>query len=544
MIAEFERKFRAVLEKKVIGEKKVLYTLLVRREDFIDMVKFILNMENTRLFTMVGMDERHTEEAFSVTYWFADIKAREILGIRLYVPEDEPEFPSVAGFHKGALWFEREVQDLLGLRARGIPDPRRLILPDDWPENAYPLREDFEYYLSPEGERRPSYRNPQDGSGVHSLGPYHVALDEPAHFRLFVKGEKIVDVDYRGFYSHRGIEKLARGRMNYNQVMFLAERICGICGFCHSAAYAQALEEAGKIEIPDRARYIRTILLEIERIHSQLLAVGIAAHLAGFDTGFMRTWELREKVMFLAERLTGNRKTYGMIIAGGVRRDILDYRRELIEKTIKELRKGLKELSEFLLSSGTFKKRLRGVGVLSKSTARELDVCGPVARGSGIDYDVRRDFPYAAYDELPFEVPVYSEGDALARTMVRLDEVRESIEIIDHALDSLPSGSLVAEFDEIPAGREGISAVEAPRGENVHYVMTDDRNMIFRWRIKAATYNNLQAAPDMLKGYTIADAPIIIATIDPCYSCTERVQVVDVESGKVKTISLGGGTCP
>ncbi|EHR78449.1 hydrogenase 3 large subunit [Thermococcus litoralis DSM 5473] len=546
MIREFEEKFGMTLEKKVIAKNKVLYTLMVRREDFPNIINYILSRPNTRLFTMVGMDERNTEEAFSVTYWFLDWKDNEVIGIRLYVPEDEPYFPSVGAFHKGAIWFEREVQDLLGLKAEGLPDPRRLILPDDWPEGVYPLREDFQYYHSPAGTRGYSYREPPKDSTVHPMGPYHVALDEPAHFRLFVKGEEIVDVDYRGFYSHRGIEKLARGRLNYNQIVFIAERICGICGFAHSVAYAQAVEEAGRIEVPDRARYIRTILLEIERLHSHLLWLGIAAHLTGFDTAFMRSWEIREKVMELAERLTGNRKTYGLVLVGGVRRDLLDYRKSLILETLKNLKKDFDEFVDMLISTKSFVRRCEGIGVLPKEKAREWDTAGPLARASGIDYDTRKSLSYAAYDELSFDVPVYKEGDVLARALVRIDEVRESISLLEQAIDAIPGGPVMGEFNEIPSWREGISAVEAPRGENTHYVMTGEVNRIYRWRVKAPTYNNLQAVPDMLRGYTIADAPLIVASIDPCYSCTERVQVVDVKSGKTKVISLGGGigTCP
>lgn len=546
MIREFEEKFGSTLEKKVIAKNKVLYTLMVRREDFPNIINYILSRPNTRLFTMVGMDERNTEEAFSVTYWFLDWKDNEVVGIRLYVPEDEPYFPSVGAFHKGAIWFEREVQDLLGLKAKGIPDPRRLVLPDDWPEGVYPLREDFQYCHSPAGTKSYPYREPPEDSTVHPMGPYHVALDEPAHFRLFVKGEEIVDVDYRGFYSHRGIEKLARGRLNYNQIVFIAERICGICGFAHSVAYAQAVEEAAGIEVPDRARYIRTILLEIERLHSHLLWLGVAAHLTGFDTAFMRSWEIREQVMELAERLTGNRKTYGLVLVGGVRRDLLDYRKSLILETLKNLKREFDELVDMLVSTKSFVKRCEGIGVLPKEKAREWDTAGPLARASGIDYDTRKGIPYAAYDELSFDVPVYKDGDVLARALVRIDEVKESISLLEQAIDTIPGGPVMAEFNEIPSWKEGISAVEAPRGENTHYVMTGEVNRIYRWRVKAPTYNNLQAVPDMLRGYTIADAPLIVASIDPCYSCTERVQVVDVKSGKTKVISLGGGigTCP
>ena len=494
--------------------------------------------KETQLSTMVGTDERPLRGKFSVIYWLSvNGNSDDVyIGIKAYLPADDPRFKSVTPFHKGANWYEREVQDLLGIIPEGHPDPRKLVLPDDWPSCVYPLRKDFHYSDSPQGEKYYPYREPPQGTTVHPIGPYHVALDEPAHFRLYVKGEKIVDCDYRGFYSHRGIEKISESRLTYDQICFIAERICGICGFTHSTAYCQAVEAAGEIEVPERALYIRTIMLELERLHSHLLWMGVACHLTGFDTGFMHAWRLREHVMWLCERLTGNRKTYGINLVGGVRRDFLDYRKEMIEDVLKKLKSEFGKLVDDLTSTKTFIKRCEGVGVLPYKLAHEWSVDGPLGRGSGRDFDVRRDHPYAAYGDLDFKVPVYKEGDVLARALVRIEETWESIWIIEQALDQLPGGDILAEYKEIPPYREVIGTTEAPRGENVHYVMTGPGNTVYRYRARAATYNNLPAVPDMLRGYTIADAPLIIASIDPCYSCTERVQIVDVESGKVRIL--------
>ncbi len=490
-----------------------------------------------QLSTVVGTDERPIRGMFSVIYWISiNAQGGDVwIGVKTYIPENNPAIESITPRHPGANWYERELKDLLGITPINHPDPRRLVLPDDFPEDIYPLRKEFNYKSRMRIETRGyEFKKPGKDAIIVPFGPYHIACDEPFHFRLFVRGEEIVDADYRGFYNFRGIEKIAESRLTYEQVSFIAERICGICGFVHSTAYCQAVEAALGVDVPDRARYIRTILLEIERIHSHLLWMGIACHLVGFDTGFMHSWRIREKVMWLAERLTGNRKTYGMNIIGGVRRDILEYRKKLVLSVLNDIKREYKSFIDMLTSTKSFIKRCEGVGVLPYDKALAYSTVGPTARGSGRNIDVRRDHPYAAYKDLDFKVPVYRDGDVLSRALVRIDEVWESIWIIEQALDQLPGGPIKAEVEKIESYREALGYDEAPRGENIHYVMLGPGNRVYRYRVRAATYNNLPAVPEMLKGYTIADAPLIIASIDPCFSCTERVIVVDAKSGKVK----------
>lgn len=228
-----------------------------------------------------------------------------------------------------AVWGEREVRDMYGLVPVGLPDERRLVLPDDWPDELYPLRKDSMDY-----RQRPAPTTDAEtyefinelGSkknNVVPIGPLHVTSDEPGHFRLFVDGENIIDADYRLFYVHRGMEKLAETRMGYNEVTFLSDRVCGICGFAHSTAYTTSVENAMGIVVPERAQMIRAILLEVERLHSHLLNLGLACHFTGFDSGFMQFFRVRETSMKMAEILTGARKTYGLNLIGGIRRDLL-----------------------------------------------------------------------------------------------------------------------------------------------------------------------------------------------------------------------------
>ncbi|RLF67221.1 MAG: hydrogenase large subunit [Thermoplasmata archaeon] len=531
---------------KILDVKKVQdnqWILITDRDSLRPIVTYIMQSEKFKeahIATMVGTDERPLRGKMSVTFWINTLtdSMNVFIGVRTYLEEDNLEYDSVSKDVPGANWYEREIYDMLGVVPRGHPDLRRLILPDDWPDNVYPLRKDFKYTESPVSYPNYSFTYTEERSScaIVPLGPYHVSLDEPAHFKLYVRGEEIVGCDYKGFYSHRGVEKIAESRLTYEQVNFIAERICGICGYTHSTAYCQAIERISKIEVPERAEYIRTLLLEIERIHSHLLWLGVASHLVGFESGFMDAWRIRERIMWLAERLTGNRKTYGMNVIGGVRRDLLDYRKDLVTKTVKELKKEYKEFVDRLTSIKSFIRRCEGIGVLKYDKARAYGVLGPTGRGSGRNIDVRRDHSYAAYKDVDFKVPVYKEGDVLSRALTRIDEVFESIWIIEQVLDSIPGGDVIAEYTEIPQYEEGLGYTEAPRGENVHYVMTGEKNMVYRFRVRAPTYANLQAVPEMLKGYTVADAPLIIASIDPCYSCTERVTIIDVRDCKTMTL--------
>jgi Ni,Fe-hydrogenase III large subunit len=286
--------------------------------------------------------------------------------------------------------------------------------------------------------------------------------------------------------------------------------------------------------VPRRARYIRTILLELERIHSHLLWIGLACHFISFDTLFMQAWRIREPVMWLSEFLTGNRKTYGTVLIGGLSRDLPEDYEARILPVIDQIEKESRAAVDAILEDNSLKLRLQGSGILSHEDAKAFCVVGPTARGSGLAIDARADHPYAAYDELDVEVCVEEGCDNWARTMVRIRELFDSIKIIRQAITEMPDGPVMAEVKEISPGREGVCSVEAPRGEVHHYVLTGTEKRPYRWRVRAPTYANLQSIPSLLEGMTIADAPISVGSIDPCFSCTERVAVIDKESGLTK----------
>ncbi|KUO42797.1 MAG: hypothetical protein APU95_04375 [Hadesarchaea archaeon YNP_N21] len=371
---------------------------------------------------------------------------------------------------------------------------------------------------------------------VLPIGPQHLALKEPEHFKFEVKGEEIVNVEIRLGYAHRGIERALQDRSYFHDI-YLIERICGICNIAHSACYCQTIEQLAGITAPERASYIRTILLELERIHSHLLWLGVAAHEIGFDTLFMLTWRDREKIMDIREMISGGRVHSATNTIGGVRRDIKPSQVPKIMEALKEVEKAAEQYSKVFGSDRTILARCEGVGLLPKRAAIELCSVGPTARASGVKVDIREDDPYAAYGEIPFEIIVEDGEDVLARVVVRIREIFESIKIIRDALGSLPKGPIRERVDQRIAPNEVVGRVEAPRGELFYYAMSNGTEKPERVRIRTPTYANVPSWQEMFKGCTIAEIPIVMASIDPCFGCEDRVSIVDLDKGETYHLS-------
>jgi NADH-quinone oxidoreductase subunit D len=362
------------------------------------------------------------------------------------------------------------------------------------------------------------------------IGPYHPLQDEPEFFRLYVEGEKVVDIDIVIGYLHRGIEELSEHK-HFDQVTFLVERICGICSTSHPFAYVNAMEDLAKIEVPERALYIRTIIAELERLHSHLLWLGLAGHFIGYNTVWMWAWRYREPILDMFEMITGNRNHYAMMKIGGVRRDIRDEDIPILKKTLDDLVPAANMFKGAVMDDPVIKARLKGIGILTKQQAIDWSVVGPTARASGINIDVRKDDPYGAYDRVDWNVIVEKDGDIFAKTIVRILELYESISIIRQCLDKMPKGEIDANVKDIPPG-EGIGRVEAPRGECFHYVRSDGTNRPVRHKVRAPSYMNVASNKIAAVGGTISDAAITLAAVDPCYCCTERLTVIQKDTDK------------
>ena len=360
---------------------------------------------------------------------------------------------------------------------------------------------------------------------VLAVGPFHPLQEEMEFYQLTIDGEIVTDIDVRISYNHRGMEGISE-TLQFDQVPFLVSRICGICSASHPIAYINAVESIAGVTPPERAQYIRVIINELERLHSHILWVGLAGHFIGYDTVFMWSWKYREPVLDLLEEITGNRNNYGNVKVGGCREDIPNELKPKILKEMDKLNKKIEMLTKAVLDDPIIHARLKGVGVLSKEDAIKYAVTGPTARGSGVAIDVRRDDPYAAYGDLDWKVITQPEGDVFAKAVVRLLEVLESIKMIKEAVNKLPDGPIAIEVREIPPG-EGCGRAEAPRGETFHYVRSDGGNRPVRHKMRAPSYVNVPSFKASCIGEHIADVTITLAAVDPCYSCTERLAVVD-----------------
>ena len=520
----------SIIDLKVPRPRKAY--ILLKPETHKEAVSLLLkHIEDAELSTITGVDLGNEIE---LNYHLA---CSGTVTLKNRVPKEKPVTQTITDILPGANLYEREIFDLLGVTFEGHPNLQRLLLPENWPQGDYPLRRDWkpspsqETGFKSEDASKPESAEVTDAGSIVNVivGPQHPVLHEPEKFSFKIDGETVVGVEPRLGYVHRGIEKAAE-RMMYFQDVFLVERICGICNAAHTTVFCQAVEDIGKIETPPRALYLRTIIHELNRVHSHLLLLGVAGHLLGFEALFQHVWRDREPVMDIVERITGNRLMSGFNTIGGVRRDITPSTVEKILKTVKTVRTRATFYKKVFEEDPTLRKRTEGVGVLSRADALKYCVVGPVARGSGIAIDVRKDDPYAAYEEIPFNVVSYNQCDTWARLMVRAEEVLESLDILDYALSHIPDGRLRVRVQrKIPEG-EAVSRVEAPRGELIHYVKSDGTAYPYRVKVRAPTLANLMAFPDAIIGGYIADIPSVMGSLDPCFSCTDRMAFIDTKN--------------
>ena len=353
------------------------------------------------------------------------------------------------------------------------------------------------------------------------FGPQHPVLPEPIHLDLELKDEKVVRAVPSIGYVHRGLEKLVE-KKDFKQFIYVAERVCGICSFGHGWGYAKAVEELMGIEVPRRADYLRTIWHELSRMHSHLLWLGLAADAMGFESIFMNAWRLRETILDIFEETTGGRVIFSVCEVGGVRRDLTDAMAKDISTKLKGLRKEIKDMGQVFLYDDTIQSRLEGVGVLSMNDAIELGCVGPLARASGIPNDYRMADEDGAYKDLQFRPVLEQAGDCLSRVKVRLNELYQSMDLIQGCLDNLPEGAIAAPVRGLPSKGECFTRIEQPRGEAIYYVKGNGTKNLERFRLRTPTNCNIPALVKMLQGCDLADVPNIILTIDPCISCCER----------------------
>jgi NADH-quinone oxidoreductase subunit D len=450
------------------------------------------------------------------------------LTLRFVLTDDAPEVPTVTDLIPGAAFYEREVAEMLGVTFMGHPDPRPLLLPDDW-EGGAPLRSEpipADPPVAATGEAaacriQPAAGAQEGGRMTIPIGPQHPVLKEPLSFRLTVEGERIADSVLRIGYVHRGIELLCQKR-NYVQNVHLLERVCGICSHVHTTAYCQAVEALLDLEVPPRGLYLRTLLSELERVHSHLLWLGVLAENIGFTTIFMYAWRERETALDIMEELSGGRVTHAVNAIGGVRIDIDEEQYHSILSRLYALEHEVERFLDVIQNERSLRRRTQDVGHLSTEQVRRLCAVGPMARASGVDIDLRRDAPYAAYDRVHLNVVLREEGDVWARTLVRVLETIESLRLCRQLLLGLPEGpTSVRAPSRVPEGQV-VSRTEAPRGELIYYIRSDGSDRPARVKIRTPSLTSLITLDQQLCGVTTADVAVVLSGADLCIACADR----------------------
>lgn len=351
------------------------------------------------------------------------------------------------------------------------------------------------------------------------FGPQHPVLPEPIHLDLVIEDERVVEAIPSIGFIHRGLEKLVE-KKEYTEMVYVIERVCGICSFGHGWGYCAAVEGAMEITVPRRAEYLRTIWHELSRIHSHLLWLGLVADGFGFESLFMHCWKVRETILDILEKTTGGRVIFSVCKVGGVRKDVDAATLQEIVATLKKIKVEIMELADVFLEDTSVKNRLCGVGYLSKEDAMELCAVGPMARASGVRQDMRLNGD-GAYGDLDFEPVLATEGDCYGRTKVRIFEVYQSIDLITRAIEMIPEGELSVPVSG-PVTGEFVARIEQPRGEAFYYAKGAGSKFLERMRVRTPTNMNIPAMVKTLQGCDLADVPMLVLTIDPCISCTER----------------------
>lgn len=480
----------------------------------------ILSRYGGRLLTMAATDERNSGEGFRVRFFF-QIKKDSLCTLNLGLDKDAPAYPSITPVFQSAHWLEREMHDMFGIIPHGHPDLRPLVRHPDWPQGIYPLRKDYSAACKIGfAEEKDIDFCSVEGTGVYQIpvGPVHAGIIEPGHFRFSVNGEEVLDLQAQLFYTHRGVEKKAEG-LDWPDALLVAERICGVCSASHSMSYSQAVESIVDCAVPERAGYLRVIVLELERLYNHIGDMGNMCAGIGFSIGISRGAILKEKLLRINLARFGHRYLRGFIRPGGVAfaPDLTALGEELAQ-----ILADMQELHATLLTSNILIDRMATTGVLPKAVGIALDAVGPAARASGIDYDLRRDMPYGAYRNLDFEIPLQQEGDVLARLNQRMAETEVSVAIILQALEKMPTGETVSPVGSLPGNASALGWSESARGSNIHFLLTDAKGRVARYAVRSASHFNWPIVPLCVPGNIVPDFPLINKSFELCYACLDR----------------------
>jgi Ni,Fe-hydrogenase III large subunit/Ni,Fe-hydrogenase III component G len=477
-----------------------------------------------RFVMVVGLDERSVgSDGLAVEAVVARADGR-LARLRVALPLGEPSYTSISTLVPAAHWDEREAKDLFGIVPVGHPDPRRLVLHERWPRGYHPLRKDVPGNVRPPEADRHFVPFEVHGEGVYQLpvGPIHAGIIEPGHFRFSAIGERVLHLDARLGFVHRGLEKLVEGR-SFGAALPIVERACGVCTITHGLAYSQAVETLTGTAIPQRAMWARVLLAELERLYNHVGDLGNICAGIGFQPAVSRLGWLKERLLRANDALTGHRYLTGIVAPGGLLTDLDPRGLDALPETLEAISVELPSAIRSILRSEGVMARFHGTGVVSTDTAAALGALGVAARASGLTLDLRRDRPYAAYDELDVGIVTASSGDVAARFHVRAQEAHDSLRLVCEAAHRLPAGPVSAPLEATPAvGDSTLGAAEGPRGASWIWLRAGADGTVDRLRLRSASFANWPVVAAAAPGNLVPDFPLINKSFELCYACTDR----------------------
>ncbi len=479
--------------------------------------------EKLLLMSVVAADERPGGGSFCVYYSFGDPTHHAVLVLRVVLGE-ATTFPSIVHEVHEASWYEKEIYTLFGLTPEGHPHLQRVLVHENWPTDAFPLRKDFSWDTRPEMADGVFEFSRVEGEGIYEVpvGPIHAGIIEPGHFRFSMIGEEIIQLEARLGYVHKGSEKLFE-TLPFEKKVQLAERISGDSSIGHVLAFCQGVESMANVSVPARAQHIRVLCAELERLANHMNDIGLIMLGTAYNFGSSQLARIRERVMLLNERVTGHRYMRGMVVLGGISRDVSD---DVLAGALRELahiHKDFNDVMRICRGNITMLNRLEGSGTIDRTAAIDHGILGLGAKAIGIARDARKEFPYAVYPDLKFEIPLEESGDVYARWMVRVREVPEVFSILDQVIRSIPSGSLRGDMPAaLPPNMISHGISEGWRGTIVHTILTDNQGIITRVQVRDPSFLNWHAFGYAAKGGVLLDFPLINKSFNLSYSGYDR----------------------